>query len=243
MIPQKIHKILITDDDTIPIRTGILDAIETWRVQNPSYEVILYRHDDCRNYIREHYSETNYLQLFDKIKAHCYKTDLMRHLILYNEGGWYSDARQVCLDSLDNILDYVGPTKKYITSYDLLFTGWINTSFIGSVAKHQASKKMIEHSMGNVERSYYGENAVDICGPLAYTKAIVEFKNHDDVYLGQKIRHQVIDGVGQALECIHFGPIILLQCKYNNAAGGNCDDLPGGNNYNEFWISKTLYNP
>jgi len=103
MIPKVIHKVIIVDDGKIPtFPDGMKKSLETFYRINPGYKVKLYSGDDCIDYIKRYYDE-EILEAFNTIKPYSYKCDLMRHLILYNEGGWYSDIRQVCLESLERL--------------------------------------------------------------------------------------------------------------------------------------------
>ena len=97
LIPKVIHKIVINENGTLPkLPDGISNSFESFYRLNPDYKVKLYSGEDCIKYIKDHYDE-GILNLYNKLKPFSYKCDLMRHLILYNEVGWYSDMRQICL--------------------------------------------------------------------------------------------------------------------------------------------------
>ena len=88
MIPKIIHKIVLVDDGKIPtFPDGMKKALETWYRMNPGYKVKLYSGDDCVNYIKEHFDD-DVLEAYNTLKPYSYKCDLMRHLIMYQEGGW-----------------------------------------------------------------------------------------------------------------------------------------------------------
>ena len=59
----------------------------------------------CREYIMEYYHPV-FLRAFDCIEAFSGKVNLFRMLVVYAEGGWYSDWKQVCLKP--NLLDEIG---------------------------------------------------------------------------------------------------------------------------------------
>jgi len=102
-IPKVIHKIIIVDEGNIPtMPEGMKKALETWYRMNPDYKVKIYSGEDCVEYIKTHFDD-EVLKAYNTLKPYSYKCDLMRHLILYNEGGWYSDIRQVCLEPLDTL--------------------------------------------------------------------------------------------------------------------------------------------
>ena len=115
MVPKVIHKVVIVDGGKLPVLPdGMKKALETWYRMNPGYKVKMYSGDDCVSYIKEHFDE-EILGAYEALKPYSYKCDFMRHLIMYNEGGWYSDLRQVCLEPIET-LEKVG--KEYYTSVD-----------------------------------------------------------------------------------------------------------------------------
>ena len=93
MIPDVIHKVIIVDEGKLPALPHEMKmAIETFYRMNPGYKVNLFSGNDCVKYIKTHFDD-RILKAYEKLKPYSYKCDLMRHLILYNEGGWYTDAR------------------------------------------------------------------------------------------------------------------------------------------------------
>ncbi len=154
MIPKVIHKVLIVDDGKLPeLPHAMKKALETWYRMNPGYKIKMYSGDDCVSYIKEHYDE-EVLEAYQSLKPYSYKCDLMRHLIMLQEGGWYSDIRQVCLQSVET-LEKVG--KEYYTSVDCPPNQMcMYTAFIGSVPKHSISKKMVDLLLWNVKQRHYG---------------------------------------------------------------------------------------
>ena len=142
MIPKVIHKVILVDDGKIPeLPDGMKKAIETYYRMNPGYKVNLFSGNDCVVYIKKHFDE-RILNAYEKLKPYAYKCDLMRHLILYNEGGWYADARMVCYTPLDILNDY---DKEFYVCIDTpQIQPCIWNGFVGSIPKHTISKKIID---------------------------------------------------------------------------------------------------
>lgn len=234
-IPKVIHKVIITDDGKIPeFPDGMKKAIETFYRKNPGYKVKLYSGEDCVKYINENFDQ-EVLDAYNCLKPYSFKCDLMRHLIMYNEGGWYSDMRQVCLKPIDE-LNVLG--KEYYTSVDCPPNQMcLYTAFIGSVPKHTISKKMIDLMLWNVKQRHYGLDCLYVTGPGAYMNAGIDYlRRHGDKCLVGK---HTIEEKGE--EFIRFGNIQFIKCKYNNARGADNSDMKGTNDYGHMWRNFDVY--
>jgi mannosyltransferase OCH1-like enzyme len=230
LVPKVIHKIIICDDGKIPeFSPGMKKALETFYRMNPGYIVKIYSGDDCVEYIKKHFDE-EVLEAYHTLKPYAYKCDFIRHHILYNEGGWYSDIRQVCLQPLDNLNDL---NKEYYTSVDCPPNQMcMYTAFIGSVPKHPISKKMMDLVMWNVRQRHYGLDCLCPTGPGAYMNAAIDYI--------RKFPEKCIVGRHMSDEHVAFdGPVV--KCKYNDAGGGDNSDLLGTNDYGHMWRSKDIY--
>lgn len=231
MIPKVIHKVIIVDDGKIPIfPDGMKDALETFYRMNPGYKVKLYSGDDCIAYIKQYYDEET-LELYNSVRPYSYKCDLMRHLILYNEGGWYSDIRQICINPLER-LDSLN--REYYTSVDCPPNQMcMYTAFIGSIPKHDISKKMIDLVLWNIRHKHYGIDCLYPTGPGAYMNASIDYiRAHPD---------KCIIGQHTSDEHIVFAQQRFIKCKYNNARGADNSDIKSGNDYGEMWRNNDVY--
>ena len=231
MIPKVIHKIIIVDDGKIPkFPDGMKNALETFYRMNPEYKVKIYSGDDCIEYIKKYYDE-EILTAFNTIKPYSYKCDLMRHLILYNEGGWYSDIRQICIEPIKTLSSY---NKEYYTSIDCPPNQTcMYTAFIGSIAKHDISKKMIDLVLWNVRQRHYGLDCLYPTGPGAYMNATIDYV--------RAYPERCMIGQHTADEHIVFAGRSFIKCKYNNARGADNSDIKGGNDYGEMWRKRDIY--
>ena len=231
MIPKVIHKIIIVDDGKIPkFPDGMKNALETFYRMNPEYKVKIYSGNDCIEYIKKYYDE-EILTAFNTIKPYSYKCDLMRHLILYNEGGWYSDIRQICIEPIKTLSSY---NKEYYTSIDCPPNQTcMYTAFIGSIAKHDISKKMIDLVLWNVGQRHYGLDCLYPTGPGAYMNATIDYV--------RAYPERCMIGQHTADEHIVFAGRRFIKCKYNNARGADNSDIKGGNDYGEMWRKRDIY--
>lgn len=233
LIPKVIHKIILTDDNKIPqFPQGLKDALETFYRMNPGYQVKMYSGDMCEKYILDHFDEET-LRYYKTLKPYSYRCDFMRHLILWNEGGWYSDIRQKCLIPLEHL----GKTgHEYYTSTDCPPNQMcMYTAFIGSVPKHPISKKMIDIMKFNIDQRHYGLDCLYPTGPGAYIQACIDYVrfNQTKCLVG---KHTGGD------EHVVFGDTPVVKCKYNNAQGADNSDVKGTNHYGKMWLERNIYN-
>lgn len=230
-IPKVIHKIIIVDEGNIPtMPEGMKKALETWYRMNPDYKVKIYSGEDCVEYIKTHFDD-EVLKAYNTLKPYSYKCDLMRHLILYNEGGWYSDIRQVCLEPLDTLSNL---NREYYTSLDCPPNQMcMYTAFIGSVKEHPISKKMIDLLLWNVKQRHYGIDCLYPTGPGAYMNSAIDYV--------RAYPEKCVIGQHTSDEHVVFGGKRILKCKYNNAKGADNSDLGGTNDYGVMWMNRDVY--
>ena len=233
-IPKVIHKIIIVDEGNIPtMPEGMKKALETWYRMNPGYKLKIYSGDDCVEYIKKHFDE-EILEAYRALKPYSFKCDLMRHLILYNEGGWYTDMRMISMEPLDT-LNHLN--KEFYVCIDKPQQQFcMCTGFIGSVPKHTISKKMIDIILWNVKQNHYGIDCLSPTGPGAYVHACVDYLRMypEKCMVGE----HVIEGGEQF---IRYHNLRIVKVKYNNAKGADNSDVGGTNDYGEMWRSHDVY--
>ena len=115
-IPKVINKVYIQHDgkmqDPIPY---IKEAHDSWIKLNPRYKLKLWNLEDCQEYLSNNFI-SHHLETFNCLQAYSAKVNFFRYCIIYNEGGWYSDWKEVCL--LENILDKMSKVNDFIYFLD-----------------------------------------------------------------------------------------------------------------------------
>ncbi|MGE0407944.1 MAG: glycosyltransferase family 32 protein [Amphiplicatus sp.] len=117
-IPRLIHIIWIGDESRRPDLW-----IETWRRQNPSFEVRVWGNAD---YEATPWRNKAHMEIFWRTEI-CGVADLMRYEILHRHGGVYVDADSECLAPLDEALldhemfacweaDHIAPRRRLISN-------------------------------------------------------------------------------------------------------------------------------
>ncbi len=105
-IPKKIH---LTCKNKNNIDNIIWEkCLEKYRLIYPDYEIIIYGNEDIYNIIGKHYPE--YLDKIKQIQIGALLADIFRYLILYLEGGIYSDFDCEPIKRIDELLE---PDFKY----------------------------------------------------------------------------------------------------------------------------------
>ncbi|CAJ1938717.1 unnamed protein product [Cylindrotheca closterium] len=174
LIPKLLHKVLLSTkgdftkftydmmtNETIQNLTNPLNldginrlawAHRSWKVFNPGYEIRYFNLHHCRTYLARNFHPLM-LRAFDCIEAFAGKADLFRYLVVYREGGFYSDWKQECM--VDGLLDRVAATNvTFVAATDSgLPRGWksMQNSFIGATPRHPVLIKTIEILLRNIQ--------------------------------------------------------------------------------------------
>jgi len=231
-IPELIHKVLITDDGELPkLPEGMKRAFETWYRMNPGYRIKIYSGIDCIDYIKKHFDE-KVLNVYNTLKPYAFKSDLIRQLILYKEGGWYTDTRMICLHPLEilgkqNFYACIDTPQQQLS---------MANGFIGAIPGHPITKKMIDIILWNVEHNHYGVDCLHPTGPGVYINACID---HVRMFPEKcMIGKHVIENDEQFMD---FGNVRMIKVKYNNAKGADNSDIKGTNDYGEMWRNWDIY--
>jgi len=162
-IPKKIH---LTCKNKNNIKNVIWKkCLEKYRLIYPDYEIIIYDNEDIYNIIEKYYPE--YLSKIKKIWIGAILADIFRYLILYLEGGIYSDFDCEPIKRVDELLNpgfkyyhgdknrdnnyWIYKTKKNIINKEWDFTHNICNNCKVINRKHiPIHMKCLGHSMENI---------------------------------------------------------------------------------------------
>mmetsp|Transcript_30780 Transcript_30780/g.74464 ORF Transcript_30780/g.74464 Transcript_30780/m.74464 type:complete len:491 (+) Transcript_30780:123-1595(+) len=136
--------------------TGVTDRLvwahRSWKVYNPDYEIRYFNLNSCRSYLKRYFHPVM-LRAFDCIEAFAGKADLFRYLVVYREGGFYSDWKQECM--ADHLLDRLASNNiTFVAAVDSgLPKAWksIQNSFIGATPRHPILATAIRIILENIQ--------------------------------------------------------------------------------------------
>ncbi len=118
-IPKLINKMYFQIDgqfqdvQKIAAYDNLKEAHNSWKNMNHGYKVRYFNLQSSREYLRQHFHPV-FLRTFDCIEAFAGKSDFFRMALLYREGGWHSDWKQVCLQP--NLLDRIAEETDVVRS-------------------------------------------------------------------------------------------------------------------------------
>ncbi|EJK43969.1 hypothetical protein THAOC_37536 [Thalassiosira oceanica] len=164
-------------------KDGISDLIkaahQSWTDKNPGYKVHYYNIPAARKYLQTFYHPV-FLRMFDCIEAFAGKSDLFRMALLYREGGWTSDWKQVCLE--DGLLDAIASKMDFFVAADRgnlksIKDRCAQNSFVGVVPQHPVVANYLKRALLNVQGTVYGNNPLFPTGPCLLGWAV---RLHDE---------------------------------------------------------------
>jgi hypothetical protein len=112
-VPKVIYKTFLSNEGTLPDfqnqSSQLREAHESWLLKNPGYELWYFDLMTMRQYLGRYFHPV-FLRAFDCIEAYAGKNNFFRAALLYREGGWYSDWKEVCLE--DGLLDELSSNNR-----------------------------------------------------------------------------------------------------------------------------------
>ena len=222
IIPLNIYQTWYTKK--LPLK--MYQTVHLIKILNPKFNYQLFDDHDCREFIKNNFDK-NVLYAFDTLIPGAYKADLWRYCILYKNGGIYLDIKYKPL----NNFRFITMTEKEHWVLDVDKNGIYNALMVckpGNPILLKAINKIVE----NVTNKYYGNNALEITGPLLLAPffTIEEKLNFD-------MKHEVF--VSNINKFIFFNDYIIFTA-YNNYFNDTITESHP--HYSELWEKKRIYN-
>lgn len=184
-IPKKIH---LTCKDKNNIDNPIWKiCLNKYKLMYSDYEIIIYGDEDIYNIIEKYYPI--YLNKIKQIKIGAVLSDIFRYLILYLEGGIYSDLDCEPLKRIDELTDpifkyYHGDQNRdnnywiYKNNNQLISRAWdfnhniCNNSRLIDNKKNPFTMKCLGHNIDNVSTILCYEFHSDFLNNIKYNKKL-----------------------------------------------------------------------
>jgi len=219
VIPKILHKVILTNtggfpeyfdeiinttttnrDSTSPPKEGILiHAHLSWFKMNGDYDIRYYNLHLARLYLQRYYHPI-FLRAFDCIEAFSGKTNLFRYLLVYREGGFYSDWKQEC--KVDGLLHWLSSDNTtWFSAFDQPYTrsNHMQNAFFGTPPQSPILARAINISLqklqsrADLQEEDMGRGVFAMCGVAVFGQAFEDVANKNGWVLphrGRKERNQ-----------------------------------------------------
>jgi mannosyltransferase OCH1-like enzyme len=167
IMPLKIFQTWHTKDLPQKMR----ERVELLKRQNPRFEHFLYDDNDCRELIKNNFSE-DVLNAYDNLIPGAYKADLWRLCVLYIYGGIYMDIKLLCV----NGFKLIELTERNHFVRDRPQPLSIFNSMMACEKNHPFLLMAINKIVENVKNHYYGSTPLDPTGPVMLGNLILNNK-------------------------------------------------------------------
>ena len=249
IIPRIIHKIYIQKMGGFPsqeeMNEPMQQALKSWVDMNPTYRMQFFDLERCRAYLAQYFHPI-FLRAFDCLEAFALKADFMRQVVVYREGGWYSDWKQVCLEhgALDSLAASSSSNENDNKNITLVMfwdhnirahtrMGIIQNALFGAVPRHPLMMETIVQILRNIQATRYGQTPIHNAGPgtfgEAYGNVTQRINLTDTTVEGLVYRQQFRNPQKHAL--------VLHKCD----GCGQDQNWDRGNNYNELHKKQLSY--
>jgi mannosyltransferase OCH1-like enzyme len=224
-----IHQIAFTDlPELYRANENSITLIQQFGLEN--YR--LWKLDDTRDFIKEFYPREIVLT-FDRLKPYSYKSDLARFCIINHFGGIYLDL------SVNDLKYFDAKDFDMILFRDLnsTRTSWkVATSFFYSKSRSPILEDSIRQCVENYKSKYYGWDSHFPTGPSVLGRSVSKFGPDLNILVGQyywlrRRRNKYVLPENN----------VVGRHKVGGAFLGGHSGLSGGNNYNEMWTKRDIY--
>ena len=238
-IPLILHKVIIVDGGVIPeLSVPAKQALHSFAELNPEYEMRIYTGRDCEEYITQSFGEQE-LSAYQELNPYSYKADLFKFLVLYNEGGVYSDFRQICLKPFR---EYIPSDAKWFSTIDtgIKHNTGMACHLLAAAPKQPVFRTAIDMIIANVINRSYTCCMLGVSGPCLLGRAFRRTPPKGPAYIGE-FRNppgETFDHNGES------GLIIYKHRKpngqsYAGSEWGHSDG--GGNSYGDLYRQRKVY--
>ena len=223
-----VHQIMFTPDrDALPP-----PAAEEIRSRAGGDPYKMWFIDEARTLISDVYGP-EVLRAFDILRPFAYKADLARYCIVNHFGGIYIDLSVTDFLGFD-VGDYEFVGFRQANTAE---TSWkVANGIFYSTKDSPILQACISECVANVRRRFYGKDPLFPTGPSVLGRAIASRSLEVRVQIGDlwwlKRRRNKFTLPDRG---------VVAHCKVGGRYLGGVSGVPEGNNYNEMWRERTIY--
>jgi alpha 1,6-mannosyltransferase len=199
LIPEKIWQIFLTARPGIEINPDNFQDTKSWIAKNPDYKYTLVGSKGGEEFVSRHWGTGSAIwQTYNELKNPGLKSDLLRYLLLWKEGGTYSDTDTVAFKGVDAWVpkQYLSKTRVIVgiefdrldgpewgdIPHDLQFCQWT----IAAAPGHHLFERMTQRAVRSLRELTQHYNTtlpkleatsfevMNSTGPAAWTDAVFE---------------------------------------------------------------------
>ena len=249
VIPRVINKMYFQDGggftgklNSRKKNPSLFAAHESWHDLNPGYVVRYFDLDNARRYLAARFVPL-FGEAFDCLDAYAGKANLFRMALLYAEGGWHSDWKQVCLvpGLLDEIATSSDPSAApapldFFACRDkglkiLAKKQCVQNSLVGATPRHPVVREQLALILDHVRTQHYGEIPLETTGTCVLSEALRRARGRDAV--------AALSGDMKPGGLFHWRGRTIVRQKCEKC--GTKQNWKNGNNYLRLWAKKKYY--
>jgi UDP:flavonoid glycosyltransferase YjiC (YdhE family)/mannosyltransferase OCH1-like enzyme len=159
--------------------------LSTWVTHHPNWSCLLWTDEDCREFLRRHYSW--FLSIYEGYPEPIMRVDAVRYFILHHCGGLYVDMDFECFRSINPLLAGkqlvfgLEPSSHLdaIIARQRNLDRIIGNAFMASVPGHP----FWEHVFKQLVANHKLQGPLDATGPFMLTRAIASYPHPEQITL------------------------------------------------------------
>lgn len=188
--------------------------------------------DRARQFIVDHF-DPDVKDAFDRLKPFAYKADLARYCILLTLGGYYLDLFLSQVNLVDTAgWDFIGFRDRNSDS-----TSWrVLNGYFYAPQDSAILDECVRETLDHCSREYYGKDPLAPTGPSVLGRAVAKLGPDLDILMGQSWWFR-----RRRTKFVLPGNRVVGRGKIGGKELGGVSNVPGGNNYNDFWHARDVY--
>lgn len=212
---------------------------------NSDYQYFYFDGLDCKLFIKNNFNKDIY-DAYNKLIPGAYKCDLWRCCVLYIYGGCYIDSRVIPYIKLDDIIQ---KENELISAIDIHeYSIW--QGFLCSMPRNKILLNCIERMCFFIKNDFYGDDCLDITGPIMFGKVINNYYGRYDKEPLKTLNNNNINLLCFTKECkpfLIYKDRVAFRSKYFKSDSNSdynkkfYDHLTGKPHYGVLWKNKNVY--